>query len=263
MNPFRSKSFRPTLEALENRLMPTLSFYSIGNTVVVEGDYWGDDNLVLRAFGDGSYSVADGGGATISVPAGKTLYLNTYLGNDTVRYIGGHFGGSLQAINSHVVVDLGEGNDKFLGTFNRDIENGAHVALTVFGEGGNDMIAVYGTAVAPRRSGDNLTDGTAINTNGLYIDSASTLEVAVEGGFGKDKIFLDYDGRLDGFIDLHLSWKGGDDFIAATLNVRQGSLGHVGTADESASVEGIPGAIPSFSRSSIIPTAKLVSTPRS
>src|SRR5262245_17886892 len=64
-------SFSPRLEALENRLVPTLSVHSTATAVFVDGDYWGNDNLTVRAFGDGSYAVEDGTGVSISVAAGK------------------------------------------------------------------------------------------------------------------------------------------------------------------------------------------------
>jgi hypothetical protein len=224
-------TFKPQLEAMESRLVPTVSLHVSGNDAYVDGDYWGNDNLTVRAFGDGSYKVEDNAGHSVLVNgAGMKLHVNTYWGNDTVRYVTGDFNSATIADHaaSDVDVDLGEGNDKFTGTINKDIGFLNQVILNVHGSGGDDMIAVYGTAVAPNRSGDNITNGKAINTGGLFIDGSSHLAVGIFGDGGNDRLFFDYDGVLNGNLDLEVDGGSGNDHIEAKSNIRAGSLGFFG-----------------------------------
>jgi len=223
-------TFKPQVETMESRLMPSVSVHSSGHDSYVDGDYLGNDNLTVRAFGDGSYKVEDNTGHAVSVPAGQKLHVYTHFGDDTVRYVTGDFNSATIAnfAPSDVEVDLGEGNDKFTGTINKDIGFLNEVILNVHGQGGDDMIALYGTQVAPHRSGDNLTDGKAINTNGLLIDGSSHLAVGLFGDGGNDRIFFDYDGVLHGNLDLELNGGSCNDHIEAKANIRAGSLGFFG-----------------------------------
>lgn len=223
-------TFKPQVETMESRLMPSVSVHSSGHDSYVDGDYWGNDNLTVRAFGDGSYKVEDNQGHSVSVPSGMKLHVYTHFGDDTVRFVTGNFN-SLTIPNfapSDVDVDLGEGNDKFTGTFNKDIGFLNQVIVNVHGQGGDDMIALYGQPVAPIRSGDNLTDGSAINTGGLFIDGSSSLEVGIFGDSGNDKLFFNYDGQLIGNMDMELDGGSGNDQVEARVNIRAGSLGVFG-----------------------------------
>lgn len=222
-------TFKPQVEIMESRLMPSISMHSSGHDSYVDGDYLGNDNLTIRAFGDGSYKVEDNKGHSVSVPVGQKLHVYTHFGDDTVRLVTGNFVVPAGApfVKSEVDVDLGEGNDKFLGTINKDISF-ASVILNVSGQGGDDTIAVYGTRVAPNRSDDMITNGTAINTNGLFIDGSSNLAVGIFGDGGNDRIFFDYDGKLIGNMDLELDGGTGNDHIEAKANLQAGSIGVFG-----------------------------------
>src|SRR5207237_4511079 len=68
----------------------------------------------------------------------------------------------------------------------------------------------------------------AINSNGMLMDGASYLEVGGHGGSGNDRIFFNYDGELDGLIDMTLDGESGNDHIEAAMNLRAGSTGLVG-----------------------------------
>lgn len=221
---------KPQVELMESRLVPTVSIHSSGHDSYVDGDYFGNDNLTVRAFGNGSYKVEDNQGHSVTAPAGQKLHVYTNFGNDTVRFVTGDFNSATIAnfAPSEVDVDLGEGNDKFTGTFNKDIGFLNHVIVNVHGQGGDDMIALYGQTVAPTRSGDNLTDGSAINTDGLLIDGSSSLEVGLFGDGGNDKIFFNYDGKLIGNMDMELDGGSGNDQVEARANIRAGSLGVFG-----------------------------------
>lgn len=222
-------TFKPRVETMETRLMPSISMHSSGSDTYVDGDYLGKDNFTVRAFGDGSYKVEDNKGHSVSVPVGQKLHVYTHFGDDKVRFVTGHFGADANAplVDSNVEVDLGEGNDKFTGTINKDIRF-ANVVLNVLGQGGDDMIALYGTQVAPTRSGDNLTDGSAINANGLFIDTTGNLALGLFGDGGNDKIYFNYDGVLKGGIDMELDGGSGNDHIEARANIRAGSIGIFG-----------------------------------
>ncbi len=223
-------TFKPQVETMESRLVPSVTMHSSGHDTYVDGDYLGKDNLTVRAFGDGSYKVEDNKGHSVSVPTGQKLHVYTHFGDDTVRFVTGDFNSATIAnfAPSDVVVDLGEGNDKFLGTINKDIGFLNQVIVNVLGQGGDDMIALYGTQVAPTRSGDNITDGKAINTGGLFIDGSSSLAVGLFGDGGNDKIFFNYDGQLIGHMDMELNGGSGNDHVEARANIRLGSLGVFG-----------------------------------
>ena len=57
-------------------------------------------------------------------------------------------------------------NDRFTGTLNGDISLNDRLEAWV---DGCDLITMYGTPTAPARANDHLTDGLAINENGLRI----------------------------------------------------------------------------------------------
>lgn len=221
-------TFKPQVEAMESRLMPSVSIHSSGHDSYVDGDYWGNDNLTVRAFGDGSYKVEDNQGHSVTAPAGQKLHVYTHFGDDKVRFVTGNFNSAANSAPSDVEVDLGEGNDKFTGTINKDIGFLNEVIVNVLGGGGDDMIAMYGTATAPTRSGDNLTDGSTINSGGLFIDGSSHLAVGLFGDGGNDKIFFNYDGKLHGNLDMELDGGSGNDHVEARANIRVGSLGFFG-----------------------------------
>jgi hypothetical protein len=223
LSPARRPSVTPRLEALDSRLVPT-SFSSDANNYYIDGDYWADDALVVKAHGGGGFTVTDAAGVTFEIPAGKPLLIHTHFGNDVVRYAtDGTFSGTF----SYVYVNLGEGNDRFTGTLNRDLTNNSYLGVRVYGAGGNDLITLYGTPTAPAGANDHLTAGLAINAGGLLIAGSRELHATLEGGDGADRILFDYEGVLDGDIDLEAVGWSGDDEVGADLILHGTSSGRL------------------------------------
>ncbi|MFO0964124.1 MAG: hypothetical protein U0793_00870 [Gemmataceae bacterium] len=241
-SPAKRSTFSPRLEALEDRLVPAITFHADAQSVTVDGDYWGNDTLVVRAMADGSHTVTDTAGTTITAPAGKSLRVYTHNGDDVVLYRAG----DLNGVTSAVFIDLGQGNNNFSAAFGGDLRNGANVFLAVQAWEGADVMNVYGTEFAPNRNGDHVADGSTINTGGLLIDSTSHLNVAMFGGGGADIMHFAYDGELDGHLGLEMSGDAGDDFVGASLTVRERSTGQIGNFEDgrsgSALVEGGAGS---------------------
>lgn len=219
--PARRSSFTPRLEALDSRLVPT-SFSADANNYYIDGDYWADDTLTVRAHGGGGFTVTDAAGVEFTIPAGKELIVHTHFGNDVVRYA---TDGTFSGTDSRVYVDLGEGNDRFTGTLNRDLTNDSLLQVRVAGFGGDDLITLYGTPTAPVRANDRLTDGLAINAGGMSISGGSELRAYLNGGDGEDRVLFDYEGDLDGRIDLLAEGRGGDDEVGANLALHGSSSG--------------------------------------
>jgi hypothetical protein len=226
------------VEPLPDRLVPaTFSYNSATDTLTVEGDYWGADSLVVLDHGDGTVTVTDQAGETVNFAEVDRLVVNTHWGNDVVRY---KLDGTVVRDMS-VEVDLGEGNDRFTGTLNRDISAYDRLHVGVVGHGGDDLITLYGTPTAPARANDHLTDGLAINDGGLRIGTGGELSVLLLGAGGNDRIFLDYQGDLDGILNFQLFGVDGEDTVSAVVRLQHGSAGQVGTSDGAAWVDGWSG----------------------
>lgn len=217
----RRSPFSPRLEALDSRLVPT-TVTSDATFYYVDGDYWANDSLVVIAHGGGGFTVTDAAGLGFTIPAGKELKVRTHFGNDVVRYA---TDGTFSGTDSRVSVDLGEGNDRFTGTLNRDLTNGTFLKVDVRGTGGNDLITLYGTPTAPTRANDHLTDGLAINTGGMSISATSELQAYLDGGGGDDRILFDYEGDLDGEVHLLAEGRDGNDEVGADLTLNGSSTG--------------------------------------
>jgi hypothetical protein len=240
----------PRLEALEDRLVPTAGFNTaVGidhgqhiNIGFLDGTDKAD-HFTIRDNGQGGVDITgDHGFHAVGTNLDRLVVL-TFGGDDTVRY-------SLTGNRSRdflVAVRLGDGNDRFTGTLNRDINANRQMKVIVDGEAGDDLITMYGTPTAPNRAGDHLTDGLAINQNGLRIAAGASLELDLDGGQGlfngNDRIFVDYQGELDGLLQIHARGGDGSDIVEVQLNLQAGSTGQVGQSSVfPATVEGGSGS---------------------
>jgi hypothetical protein len=234
------------VEKLDDRLVPaTFSFDPATNTAFVTGELFGSDAIVIRHHGDGTVTASDELGNTRNFADVDRLVVKTHGGSDVVRYVLD----GLLVRDMRIDVDLDEvleevvnsGNDRFTGTVNADISNFNRLEVNVYGGWGDDLITMYGTPTAPVRAGDFLTDGLAINENGFRIGFGGELDLRLLGGMGNDRIFADYQGRLDGVLKLSANGQEGDDVVSAIVRLQDGSLGRVGTSTEPARVAGSGG----------------------
>ncbi|HVK14252.1 MAG TPA: hypothetical protein VM597_36260 [Gemmataceae bacterium] len=234
------------VEQLADRLVPaTFSFDGATNTAFVTGELFGSDAITILHHGDGTVTASDELGNTRNFAGVDRIVVKTHGGSDVVRY---KLDGTLTR-DMRIDVDLDEvleevansGNDRFTGTLNADISNFNRLEVNVYGGYGDDLITMYGTPTAPARAGDSLTDGLAINDNGLRIGVGSELDLALRGGLGNDRIFADYQGELDGLLNLEANGQEGDDVVSAVVRLQAGSTGQVGTSTTPARVTGFWG----------------------
>jgi hypothetical protein len=140
--------------------------------------------------------------------------VDTLDGNDRVTYNQGRSGHTANLKEPFVLdVGLGDGNDKFTANVFGNVgfadADGLHnVALdfAVFGGSGNDTIAI---------NANHDTD----------IRSGSIMRLDLVGGFGNDKVTVDYRGELDGRLAMNASGGFGNDVMFARMKLDDGSTG--------------------------------------
>jgi hypothetical protein len=237
---------KPALEMLETRLVPTATL-SAPQTDIANGKVFanlagtsGADHVVIHDFGNGTIRVNDADtGQVIGTRTGlDQLNVATFGGDDTVHYV---LEGNVSR-DMKLSVLLGNGSDRFTGTLNHDINAGRTLKVDVDGGAGNDLLTLYGTPTAPVRANDHLTDGLVINNGGLAIGTGGVLDVRMHGGGDNDRIFFDYQGKLDGTLKLDLEGDGGNDTVSAIVNIDANSTGQVGSAASKPLVSGGDGS---------------------
>jgi hypothetical protein len=224
--PIQQRSFVPALENLETRLAPAVIAYSARSEELSVRGNNGDDTFVIRHHGDGRVTVEDiASGFNQTYSEVSKLNVNTGdFGFDVVRYT---LDGNLtRSMDIHV--QLSTDDSRFTGTLNRDITgHGLHLNFDIKGSNDNDTISLYGSPTAPNIAGDHLTDGLAINENGLYIASDSTLSFKANGSTGDDRIYFRYSGEMDGALSFDLNGSWDRDRIDVGVTLARFSLGDV------------------------------------
>ena len=195
-----------------------------------------DDFITVLHHGDGTLTVSDVV-HVLDFSDVDGLVVSTDSGNDVVRYT---LDGPLVR-GMGIDVYLGDGNDRFTGTLNRDLLAGP-LDTDVYGQGGDDLITMYGTPTAPSIANDHLTDGLAINTNGLRIAQGAVLGGHLSGGGGNDRIYEYYEGELNGVVHISMAGGAGEDNLGATVRVWSGSTGRVGSSTNPARMSGGEGS---------------------
>lgn len=218
------QTFRPSLEALEARWVPTVTAsikngvaYFVGdkaNDLVqlvasVDGDT--GDNLITATY------TSNKNGSTTSTTinltdtplTGAWVLLNN--GNDTFifqNFVGTGFD---LASNFDLAVGLGDGN------------NSADIAMTANVTGG----ALVNLNVAGGKGRDNL----AVNFFG-NIDEGSTVTARVDGGKGNDTITINHNGVVQGNASFLVIGGGDNDVIQTSFYaVAPGTEGATGNID--------------------------------
>jgi hypothetical protein len=206
----RVTPFVPRLEALEDRNLLSCSVVANMGTLTITGDNAGNF-VTIKDNGTGTpgnIKVVCDGVPTNVVPAVHAIKVTTLGGNDTVRYF---LTGNLQAgVSRLVYVDLGSGNDGFVSYFS----------------GGGKMLSKSRLGVYARGG----TGSDSLNmryTTSVDLLPGALLDVALDGGENNDSIFLGYQGRLQGTIQMTAAGGAADDLVQADLTLNCGSAGHI------------------------------------
>jgi hypothetical protein len=228
-------AFRPRVESLEERAVPTVISYheDLTNNVAIITANDAADNIVITDPGNGSATVS-GPGITGVKPIDaqiRTIRVITNGGADSVRYdLTGTTARSMK-----LDVDLGSGNDTFLADLHgKNIDNFTTLNLKVQGGWGSDSLTVdaYGTS-----------------DDRVHVRYGSILRMELLGGSdfdpfdGADTINVDYRGDMDGYLIFKAVGGQGHDNIDALLTLSAGSGGRVkGDGNSAARMEGGQGA---------------------
>jgi hypothetical protein len=239
-NSTRRPSARLDVEALGDRIVPSVDFVpqtqndpSSPHTAIIIGDS-GADTFVVRYDGSGGITVTDEQGAFHSHDNVTGINITTHSGNDVVRFV---LDGTLTR-DLDLNVNMVNGNDRFTGTLEGNILANVDLSAYISGGAGDDLLTMYGTETAPARANDHLTNGLAINPFGMRIGSGATLDLTMVGDGDDDRIYADYDGELDGTLQLKLLGEEHQDTVSAIVELRNGSTGRVGSVARSALVHG-------------------------
>src|SRR5262245_42206072 len=233
-----TNKFTPGLEVFDERLVPASFGFNPATHVATVTGGAGADSIVIQHNGNGGITVTDANGLNVSQTGVDRLVVSTGDGADAVRY---RLTGNL-ARSMVIEMSLGNGNDRFTGTLNNDINPNRKLDLFVNGYNGNDLLTLYGAPTAPNRANDFLTDGLAINAGGLRIGSGGELEVDLKGNLGNDRVLVDYQGELDGVLDMNVDGGSDQDVLSGIVRMQAGSTGRVGTTEEASRVAGYYGS---------------------
>jgi hypothetical protein len=260
----RPKSaFRPEFEALEQRtLLNATAFFSAG-TITITGDNTPnkveilDDGNVLPT---DKVTVLVNGQQALQVDARTVSAINFRMGkkNDEVRYTlnGTLSAGTLSNLPGHtraITGNLGPGNDSFLAVVQPFlIFPGTQMSIDVQGGKGNDVLTLLGNADILFGCSFRCTFDGGSGNDSLFVNAqqatvghsgldnspgvdvnASSMDIRLLGGQGKDTFELFYGGNLNG--DLHFLVDGGpgDDTVRAVSALfDQSGLGTASLLDE-------------------------------
>ena len=252
--PRRKLAALAHLEALEGRQLMAANAAQVGfqedastgtNTLIITGTNKAD---VIRIDDNGTGAA---GAITVTLGTGNVYTTKSAIaqielvgkgGNDQVSY---NLNGDLVSPRV-VLVDLGDGNDKFTDNLNGAINSTTGLDLEVYGDAGNDTMTtnqagatLQGNAVVYFQ-GDAGNDTLSYNGTGLIAAGAS-FSPEFSGGAGNDTIRSNYSGVVNGYYMYNLTADGGagNDNITANVHVGAGSTGSVGSsASTPAAVDG-------------------------
>ncbi|HMC66303.1 MAG TPA: hypothetical protein VKI65_15305, partial [Gemmataceae bacterium] len=184
--------FVPRLEALEDRSCPSCTTNLVGNTLTVLGDQ-AANTIQLTDDGTGTIKITCDGGAEESFAGVTNIVLRSGASGDTVTYeLTGDRSGEL-----NLDIALQQGADQFNANLNASLLAGAKLDITVNAGNGADTL--------------NLT---ATNAN---VAAGAELGVTLNGNNAKDQTTFDFQGNIDGQLELRAEAGNGVDSIAADV----------------------------------------------
>jgi hypothetical protein len=207
--------FAPRVELLDDRVVPSCTWETVGNVLTITGDSSAND---IQIVDDGTTLTITCDGESVDVADGVTeVVVKAGSGNDTVSYE--LTSGGAAAVERTIDVQLGNGWDTFDGSVTGDLFDGS--ALSVEARGGNGKDTV-----------NFVVDG--------GVGTGATLDVLLGGGNGKDVIESSYAGVLLGDLVWDVTGGNGKDEAGAEMTFDAGSTG---TADVSVFGERAPDAL--------------------
>ena len=195
------RSFRPSVEALESRLVPTTVVFRTSGVLDIIGTNNADTITVRQS---GNFISIDGIAGTYNTTDVNNIEINGFDGNDTINLNTGGFAPSSnggftwvsQAVTVPTTIHGGKGNDTIHGGAGAD---------KIFGEADNDTL--FGND-----GGDTLEGGAGTDTlqggNGddVYVFSGSTLgtDTITDSDGTRDRLdFSEFGGGVE--LDLALT----------------------------------------------------------
>jgi hypothetical protein len=218
-----SRTFRLGLEALDDRLVPSVTFSVSADThtVTVSGDN-GSNRIAIRNDGNGNLIIV-GDGVTRTFTGVDHLLVGTGNGADFVTY---DQGSSTQSADTKRSFDL----HVLFGTPSGQDPRNKFIA-TVFGN-----VGFWDGAMHPRQLeldvlGGSGTDNVYYHLNDMDVRTGSSFSIGADLFEGNDSVDIDMDGEVDGTMDIEAEGYEGSDFLTIDLLLDSGSSGSV-TAHE-------------------------------
>jgi hypothetical protein len=229
----QGKRFRPVLEAMDERLVPSVTIQedtSAHTLTLTAGDHQ-SNTITIRNDGDGGLRiVADGVVRNFTGIKGVTVKTGDRA--DTVTYNQGTSGQEVDLQRDFTLnVELGDNASGTLDRFTANVfgdvgfsQNGEWQARTlaflIEGNDRNDLFQADGR------------DRIDINVNhDTDVRPGSQLYLRLHGGDSNDNITVDYDGRMDGKLNLLAAGEAGADTVAVNAQLDTGSSGKVVCSD--------------------------------
>jgi hypothetical protein len=189
------------LEALNDRIVPAVTFAEVNGTLTVTGDQRANDIEITD----------DGTASGVTVTVGDTEYHPTQQisqvvvdsrgGSDTVSYnLTGDYVGTMRTVQ----VFLGNGKDTFTADLGHAIDSASIFALRVVGGNGKDSLTVDASG-----------------------NVAGQLTVSLEGGNGMDDLSFNFTGELTGTLRAVADGGNGKDTIDYHVSAADTSTGTV------------------------------------
>jgi hypothetical protein len=227
----------PRVEALEDRcVLTSCNFIVSGGTLTIQSPVTPTPvNETITLFDNGGAGANNLTAFCVqpffpNVPISRVV-VNTRTGNNRVQY---NLIGDLVAPR-RVDVNFGNGNDRFLGVIRRNLLNGGNLSLNVNGGPGSDRLeAVLIGSLAPGAAMQlNFNGGGGNNVENVFfasfvnIAAGASLGLNLVGSGSSDRIFSQYQGQLNGTLQVNESGGGGPNTLFSDIEMAPGSTGTV------------------------------------
>jgi hypothetical protein len=216
MNRKRMQSWRPQLEALEDRWCPACDVSLIGSTLLIIGDS-ADNYIAFVNVGSGIVHVEADAVTRDYAETIDRVIVRTGAGNDSV-FVNDNDFDFVGGISRHWLIDLGTGDDAAAAHLFGLLD--APASITVFGGAGNDNVfvgpvgTIQSTFLVTLVGGDG-NDAITHTSSGFVL---GTMVVAILGGSGDDNLLDFYDlFSVDGMFVGVVDGGNGTDFLGSGL----------------------------------------------